>query len=803
MAERVVEVRLSAQVQQYLKGIEDAAAATEKLQKEAAKVAERNKAYQDLGRTAAGIGGSMAALALAVAKTGIEYNSLQQKSRAAMTTMLGSAEKANEQMDRLDAFARTSPFSKSVFISAQQQMIAFGIEAKRVIPYLEAIQDAVAAAGGSNEDIAGLAEIFGKISSTSKITAVDLMQFGNRGVDAAQLIGTSMNKSAGQIRADITAGTLDAGVALDALAAGMQNRFAGAAANVKMTFEGATDRVRAAWRDVSSELMKPLVDPNGGGALVDFLNWIADLMRAFQSLPDPIKFTVAAMFGLVGVVTLLGGTFLLARPKVLALKGALETVGVSMKAVGWAGGGLTAALTVLTAVVGIVAGAQAAAREKARAYAEAMKQGEDAVREAAVAQLVLKDSVLGVDFDSAADRAEKLGISTKTLTDAFLGNADAMSTVGDALDIALLGRGAEAEAMADKLGLSMGEMRAVAEALNRELGVQADAFEAAKEQTKQTDEAMGSAAGSTGEVARSADDAAKALDTMGEALKNVGREAWTMGEAADKAQGAINKMGDAASKEEASLYGLNDESIKLRDSMRDVEQAHRDSAEAILRTGGSLYEAKLEWQKGRETVIKQREAMEESRVEAERWADVNLGSAAKVEAALKDFYEEVKRQPDRKVLSIEANTTPAQNALDRLVRTYNGTTLRMNVATDSFYKPNATGNVYDGKVKAFAAGGVEPGIYPYTPGGLHKFAEEYSEAYMSMDPARKPQSRRVWVESGRRLGFFGEESSGGGGIRPGDRVVFEVEGQPLTAVARRVVRDSVPSAGAVMSEFGR
>ncbi|MEZ5110926.1 MAG: tape measure protein [Microbacteriaceae bacterium] len=40
-----------------------------------------------------------------------------------------------------------------------------------------------------------------------------------------------------------------------------------------------------------------------------------------------------------------------------------------------------------------------------------------------------------------------------------------------------------------------------------------------------------------------------------------------------------------------------------------------------------------------------------------------------------------------------------------------------------------------------------------------------------------------------------------GGIRPGDRVVFEVEGQPLTAVAKRVVRDSVPSAGAVFSQF--
>ena len=73
-----------------------------------------------------------------------------------MKTLMGGAQEANAQMDKLDKFAKTSPFAKQVFIQAQQQLVGFGVEAKKVIPYLSAIQDAVAATGGSNEDISSL-----------------------------------------------------------------------------------------------------------------------------------------------------------------------------------------------------------------------------------------------------------------------------------------------------------------------------------------------------------------------------------------------------------------------------------------------------------------------------------------------------------------------------------------------------------------------------------------------------------------------------------------------------------------------
>src|SRR5699024_7302486 len=147
---------------------------TEETATAADKLASKRQAYEQLGKGLMTYGAAVTAIGVAMLKAGVEYNSLQQRTRASLTTMLGSAKAANEQMDKLDAFARTSPFAKQTFIRAQQQMLAFGIESRKVVPYLEAIQDAVAAAGGGNAEIERIVATMSKIQASAKITAQDL-----------------------------------------------------------------------------------------------------------------------------------------------------------------------------------------------------------------------------------------------------------------------------------------------------------------------------------------------------------------------------------------------------------------------------------------------------------------------------------------------------------------------------------------------------------------------------------------------------------------------------------------------------
>ena len=237
------------------------------------------------------IGVASAAAAAYVTKlfsTGVAYNQLQQTSRAAMRTLMGGAEQANAQMDKLDAFARNSPFSKSVFISAQQQLIGFGFEAQKVIPILDAVQNSVAAVGGSNEQISAIVSILAKIRSSGKLTAEDFNMLGERGLDAASLLAKGFGTTAAEIRKEVSKGTLNAGEAIDILVQQMDAKFSGAAANVKETFAGTKDRIAAASRDIGAALAEPFVSKNGGGLAVVWGNQVADVMRAVESHTAPV-----------------------------------------------------------------------------------------------------------------------------------------------------------------------------------------------------------------------------------------------------------------------------------------------------------------------------------------------------------------------------------------------------------------------------------------------------------------------------------------------------------------------------------
>src|SRR5690606_23490676 len=85
--------------------------------------------------------------------TGSAYNALEQTARAAFSTLLGGAEPANEIMAEIADFAKSSPFPRQVFIEGAQRLIAFGAEADSVVRTMGAVQDAVAAAGGSSQQL--------------------------------------------------------------------------------------------------------------------------------------------------------------------------------------------------------------------------------------------------------------------------------------------------------------------------------------------------------------------------------------------------------------------------------------------------------------------------------------------------------------------------------------------------------------------------------------------------------------------------------------------------------------------------
>ncbi|WP_434080371.1 tape measure protein [Sanguibacter sp. Z1732] len=288
------------------------------------------QAWTSVGTALLGVGAAGAGMLAVIGKTGISYNSLRQVATQGLTAITGSTEEAAAQMARLDEYGQTSWLMRDTLVEAQRRMTGFGIETSRVVPYIDALAEGVAAAGGSNQDFLELAEIMGQIQSQGRITAEELRRFGVRGIDAAQMIGDDMGMTGGEIREQITSGALDAETALDALAQGMMTNFEGSSDLVRDTFRGAVDDVLAAFRDLSANAMSLFVDPEGGGLFVGLMNSVSDFLFTLRDLPTPVLTAGAVILGLGTAATIAAGGFLTLYPRVLRLwnnLGALGQVG--------------------------------------------------------------------------------------------------------------------------------------------------------------------------------------------------------------------------------------------------------------------------------------------------------------------------------------------------------------------------------------------------------------------------------------------------------------------------------------------
>ena len=394
--------------------------------------AANEQAWTTAGSALSVFGGAVVGLGLSAGKAGIEFNSLKQTSGAALKSVMGSAEAARAQMDKLNDFGRTSWVMRDALIRAQQNLTGFGVEAERVIPFLDGLQEAVAAAGGNSQDFEELANVMAKVKSQGKLTAETFNEFGTRGVDAATIIGEQMGKTGQEIRDSVTNGSLDADQALDALAEGMKTKFNGATENLRNTFRGAMDNLSAAWRDLSASMAEPIVGPDGGGLAVAGLNTLADAINDVRdkadAMPNGVKGAVLALGGISGAASLAAGGFLLLMPRIVETKKAFDT----LSGAGGVVGATTKAVGGLGKALGIAAGAWLAF-ESANILA-------NKATEASIPGVEKINSELREMAKNGGNLEGAFG-GGNAFTD-WMGHSQAVNDMGDALEV--IGRHAEA-----------------------------------------------------------------------------------------------------------------------------------------------------------------------------------------------------------------------------------------------------------------------------------------------------------------------------------------------------------------------
>lgn len=130
-------------------------------------------------------------LATAAAKTAISFLQLKENTTTAFKTMFGSAEKATKMVQDIYNYAQRMPYSYQSYLEASKALVAMGVSAENVIPYLENLSDAAAATGSGAEGIGTLSLAIGRMSSKGKVQLEDLQMFTNMGVQAVNILGNS------------------------------------------------------------------------------------------------------------------------------------------------------------------------------------------------------------------------------------------------------------------------------------------------------------------------------------------------------------------------------------------------------------------------------------------------------------------------------------------------------------------------------------------------------------------------------------------------------------------------------------
>ena len=187
MADRVVSVKLSAQVAEYVRGMEEAARKTRETGTEAERLAQQRQAFQAIGTAATGMGLAISAgVGMAVAK----YAEFDQQ----MSYVQAATHETADNMDllrdaALDAGSRTV-FSATEAAAAIEELSKAGLSTADILGgALDGALDA-AAAGGMD------------VAQTAELMASTLSQFNLKGADAshvADLLAAGAGKAQGDM----------------------------------------------------------------------------------------------------------------------------------------------------------------------------------------------------------------------------------------------------------------------------------------------------------------------------------------------------------------------------------------------------------------------------------------------------------------------------------------------------------------------------------------------------------------------------------------------------------------------------
>lgn len=247
--------------------------------------------------TLGGLGIGMAVgKALDIGKAVFAFDSGIQQSTTALTTLLHSAPAANALVKQLQDLAQASSLlDTGNAVHLGQVLIGMGDPVKNVVGDMQALGDATAGVGGTQDTLNSLALAWGQMSAKGKIQSDEILQMTEQGVPALQLLAKAYGVPTSQMQNMITKGQVLSSDALPKLRDQIEKSFGGAdAAAGANSIGGAFDRIKEAAIGLAGSAAMPLIK-----ALTPVLANMADALSSpkVQAFVNSIGPKLAGLFG--------------------------------------------------------------------------------------------------------------------------------------------------------------------------------------------------------------------------------------------------------------------------------------------------------------------------------------------------------------------------------------------------------------------------------------------------------------------------------------------------------------------------
>jgi tape measure domain-containing protein len=240
-----------------------------------------------------------------------------QQLETSFNVLIGNTTLAKTFLQDLVSFADKTPFTITGLAEASKTLISFGMVSSEVLPAISMLGDV---AQGNEENLKLLAEAFGKVNSSGRLTGEELRSMVHNGFNPLEDISQKTGKSMGELRKEMEKGNITSAMVAEAFKSSTSEggRFFDMTKKQSLTFNGVMSTMQDTVDGLYRRFGRPIIDA---------------LTPIIQQWSERIS-NIAPLFDIIGKAA--GNTITFFSDlinKTLNVEQAIGNIGTSLKAI--------------------------------------------------------------------------------------------------------------------------------------------------------------------------------------------------------------------------------------------------------------------------------------------------------------------------------------------------------------------------------------------------------------------------------------------------------------------------------------